>query len=368
MAFKKYRLNPRVIDDLKKRSYIGNVFYLLILYIVLYTGDYYDRHPDFSNQMTFFIAGISLFRIFHLPIAKWMEPKFIKFNDTVFIFSVLLTSFLWGIFFAKFMLQGGDANTNLLMVMCTIGLSSGAAVAFYPDLRVSVIFSFFMLLPAIFVMVLHSMDMALTISFILMFLYLCFMAFRGNREYWSALENEYLLEQKSKDMEKISRIDGLTGLYNRRYFDEVYAFEWNRSIRKQQPISIILADIDHFKKINDQFGHLAGDEYLKDVSRLFKQIFKRKIDIIARYGGEEFIVLMPGESDLNANEMAENIRKKLEIYMLEHEGRTIQATMSLGVASCTPQKDQEPQELISKADGALYQSKSDGRNRISIGR
>ncbi len=366
MAFKKYTLYPRVVDDLKKRSFIGIFFYLVVLYLVLFTGDYYDRHPEFSNWLAFSVCSICMFRFFHRLVAKWLEPRFVKSNNWVFFFSVPITALIWGVGFAVFMLQDGEANANLLMVMCTIGLSSGAAVAFIPDFRISFLFSTFMLVPAIAVMLFFSINLPLAVAIILMFMYLCFMAYRGNREYWNALENEYLLEKKSWALEKISRIDSLTELYNRRHFDDMYAFEWDRAARKKQSISIIIADIDHFKKVNDEYGHPAGDEYLKAVGHSFKQVFKRKIDIVARYGGEEFIVLMPGESEEIVFEIAQDIRLRFEKYRLEYNGHSLKATLSLGVASCIPNQGQKSQSLISKADKALYKSKIDGRNRVTV--
>ncbi|MBU1193682.1 MAG: diguanylate cyclase [Proteobacteria bacterium] len=367
MAFKKHRLYRRVADDLKRRSYVGVFFYMVILYLVLFTNDYYDQHPDFSNRLIFLIVGICLFRFFHWPIAKWLEPEFVKLNNCLFLLSVALTALIWGVGFAQFLLQRGDADANLLMVMCTIGLTCGASVAYVPYFRLAFIFNIFILVPGIFVMLLFSINLPLATAFILMFLYLSFMAYRGNQEYWKALENEYLLEEKSKDLEKISRIDGLTGLYNRRYFDEVYSFEWNRSVRKKQSISIILADIDYFKKVNDQYGHLAGDDYLKAAGQLLRQVFKREIDIIARYGGEEFIVLMPGETQENVFLLALKAQKAFEAYSLEYEGQMIKTTLSLGTATCVPDQDSESQALIARADNALYKSKENGRNRVTIG-
>ncbi len=366
VGFKKHRLSSRVMEDLKQRSFFGIVFYPVVLLLVLIPGDYYHRHPDFSNQLIMLVMGICLFRLIHWQVSRWLAPRFVRLNNQLFFLSVALTALIWGVGFAKFMLQDGEFNANLLMVICTVGLAAGAAVAFLPDFRLAFVFSFCMLMPAIIMMGINGINTPLLIALVLMFLYLCFMAYRGNQEYWTALENEYLLEEKSKDLEKISRVDGLTGLYNRRYFDEVLMFEWNRSLRKKVPLSIVLADLDYFKKTNDQHGHLAGDEYLKASARMLKNVFKRKTDIVARYGGEEFIVLMPDESGENAVELADKIRSKLERYQLEYDGQVVQTTLSLGVAGCIPAEGQDPNYLISRADTALYQSKADGRNRVTF--
>ncbi|MBU2631491.1 MAG: hypothetical protein KKE61_23015, partial [Proteobacteria bacterium] len=222
MGFKRDTVFERVIIDLKKRSTIGIIFYMIVVLIILFTDSYYGRHPEFSRRFLFFVMAICVFRFFHLPFARQTQQKIGKINNRIFLLSVALTGLIWGIGFAAFMIQAGEVNAKLLMVICTAGLSAGGVVAFIPDLRLSIAFSFFMLAPAMVSMIAHHTNMPLVFALFLFFIYLCFMATRGNREYWDALENEYLLEEKSKDLEKMSRVDGLTGLYNRRYFDEAF--------------------------------------------------------------------------------------------------------------------------------------------------
>ncbi len=354
-----------MIQDLKKRSIIGIAFYIIVMWIVLSSYEYYDRHPVLSNTLLYFVFGICVLRLFHLTVDRWIPQKFEKINTGIFLFNIVLTALIWGVGCAKFMIQDGEPETNLLMVICTMGLCSGGAVAYIPALGLSVLFSFLMLAPPISAMIVNHVNMPLAISMAIYLMYLCLMAYRGNKEYWDALENEYLLEEKSIELVKMSRVDGLTGLYNRRYFDEAFSYEWNRSLRNQTPISLILCDIDHFKRINDQYGHLDGDEYLKATAMIIRQLFKRKIDITARFGGEEFIILLVDESSQNACNFAETLRMTVQEFCLEYEGKSIRSTISLGVATHTPQQNDKQEILISKADKALYQSKTSGRNRVT---
>lgn len=362
LSFKRYQLYPRVIDDLKKRSTIGIVFYLTTACIVLFTDNYYIRHPEFSNPFLFTLSGICLLRLLHLSIAQKVQPRFERLNNYVFIASVAATALIWGIGFAKFMVQEGELSATLLMTMCTIGLCAGGAVAFIPDLRLSISFSFFMLVPAMGVMSYYGTNFPLVVSLAIFFIYLCFITHRGNREYWDALENEHLLELKSKDFEEMSRIDGLTGLYNRRYFDEVFSFEWRRSVRHQSSIAIIMFDIDNFKQINDQYGHLAGDQYLEAVAAVIQHVFKRETDITARYGGDEFIALIPNKPLENVLMMAERVRQQVAAIRSEYEGQVLQTTITTGAALCVPTHQDRPQSLILKADKVLYQNKTTARN------
>jgi diguanylate cyclase (GGDEF)-like protein len=227
----------------------------------------------------------------------------------------------------------------------------------------AIAFNLFIMGPGIAVM-LMDLNLPLCILFCLFFMYMIFMAIRGNNEYWSALENEFLLEEKTKDLEKISQKDGLTGLYNRRYFDTAFELEWRRGVRNRNSIALMICDIDKFKQVNDTFGHLAGDEYLKLTARVLHQVFQREADMVARYGGEEFVAIMPESSLEDAAALAERVRKKMADATLKFGDHSIRATVSLGVAMCIPELSGEKKRLIAMADTALYQAKKNGRNQV----
>ena len=197
-------------------------------------------------------------------------------------------------------------------------------------------------------------------------IYLVIMTYRGNREYWDALENEYLLELKSRELAYLSNTDVLTSLYNRRYFDEVFDREWKRSGRNNSMLSVILFDIDHFKNINDTFGHQAGDEYLKKTAAILNAVFKRDYDIVARYGGEEFIVLLPGMNTEHARQLAEQARQKIESLILHHQGKKFAATISAGIMCSIADFNTRPDFIVSCADKALYKAKQAGRNMVAV--
>ncbi len=157
--------------------------------------------------------------------------------------------------------------------------------------------------------------------------------------------------------------DPLTGLFNRRYFDESIAREVARAFRAKKPLSIVMADIDHFKKFNDRFGHAAGDEVLKAVSRCIKSSV-RASDIVCRYGGEEFIVALQDANLPDAVNRAEQIRKTISSTPLDFEGKTLgHVTMSFGVSEY-PIHGEQPERFIKEADMALYEAKKEGRNRV----
>lgn len=365
MAFKRQRLIPRVIQDLEKRSEIGSCFYIVVVCVVLFADGYYLRHPSFAIRFFVLIIGISTFRLICRFFDSWLSAKLGRANLYFFIASIVLTGLIWGIGFAKFMGQEGELNAQLLMVVCTIGLCSGGVVAYVPSLWLSIAYNLFILGPGIAI-ILAGLNLPLAILFMLFFVYMILIAIRGNNEYWTALENEFLLEEKTKYLERISQKDGLTGLYNRRYFDTAFDLEWKRGQRSQTPIAMMICDIDEFKQVNDTFGHLAGDEYLKLIARILNQVFQRDTDMIARFGGEEFVAILPEESLENTIALAEKVRGTIAGAVLEFESHTIRTTVSIGVAIMTPQPSGERTVLIASADTALYAAKKKGRNQVSI--
>jgi diguanylate cyclase (GGDEF)-like protein len=159
--------------------------------------------------------------------------------------------------------------------------------------------------------------------------------------------------------------DSLTGIYNRRYINEKLPVDLINAVLLKQSISIIMTDIDFFKKINDNYGHLAGDIVLKEFAKILGQSIKRESDWVSRYGGEEFIICLPGANLDKAKEIAENIRKVVEAKEIVAGNQTVKITASFGVCSVKPVEGKNSMEsLIELADQKLYEAKNNGRNRV----
>ena len=181
-------------------------------------------------------------------------------------------------------------------------------------------------------------------------------------------ETNKKLEQANEMLRRLSVTDGLTGISNRRYFEEFLTREWERACRYTRPLSALMLDIDFFKAYNDTYGHQRGDECLKQVARSLSDAVKRPSDIVARYGGEEFVVLLP-ETDLDgAVKIAEFIKEKVSDLNIPHAGSKVsqQVTLSIGIASMVPTLISKPEDLIAYADKALYQAKEGGRDRFEV--
>lgn len=172
------------------------------------------------------------------------------------------------------------------------------------------------------------------------------------------------LETVNRFLEDVSNTDQLTRLYNRRYFVNRYHEEYRRAQRQQTPLSVIMLDIDHFKRFNDTYGHIAGDECLKLVAEALNACISRAGDTLARYGGEEFIVLLSNTDTEGARVVSERLREAVENLRFRVEGEVVTITASVGVAETTPNDFLNAERVIQLADEALYESKKQGRNRV----
>lgn len=176
-----------------------------------------------------------------------------------------------------------------------------------------------------------------------------------------------LIKKKNEELKRLAITDYLTGIYNRREFEGRIRAFWSVSARRRHHFSILLLDADHFKDINDNYGHLAGDECLKELAGLLRQSVVRPDDCLARYGGEEFIILLncPEEEAL---ESAHRIRSEVESHIINFQGQALSLTVSIGVSSALSSSfrpGKGPEQLIARADEALYRSKAEGRNRVT---
>lgn len=181
-------------------------------------------------------------------------------------------------------------------------------------------------------------------------------------------ESQQQLIAANLELERLSNVDGLTGLSNRRYLDSYMDKEWKRAMRSATPVSFLLIDIDQFKQYNDIYGHLAGDDVLKAVAGAIQGNCRRATDLIARFGGEEFVVALPGAPLADLQFLGEMLLKAVEALHLEHSGSAVSpwVTVSIGGVSTVPSPDLSFLPFVEAADRALYQAKRAGRNRFVI--
>jgi diguanylate cyclase (GGDEF)-like protein len=176
------------------------------------------------------------------------------------------------------------------------------------------------------------------------------------------------LQKANQKLLELATSDGLTHIPNRRLFDQTFQKEWKRHIREQEPLSIILIDIDYFKHYNDYYGHLRGDDCLYRVAQAISQVPKRAADLVARYGGEEFAIILPNTLEAGAKEVAEVVRNSVLSLEIPHAQSDVSdfVSLSLGIATVVPNNQYSAEDLLAQADHALYQAKKLGRNQSQV--
>ena len=186
------------------------------------------------------------------------------------------------------------------------------------------------------------------------------------QEQLSAINNE--LAHSNRELKRLSSMDGLTGLANRRQFDQTLEREWQRAVRTELPLSLLFADIDYFKRYNDSYGHQAGDDCLKRIAGSLQKTVHRPADLVSRYGGEEFVMILPDTTSEGALAVAEKMLKNIDNLRIPHKNSDSadHVTLSIGVATLCPQEDSSTDELVEAADKMLYRAKENGRNCIEV--
>lgn len=175
------------------------------------------------------------------------------------------------------------------------------------------------------------------------------------------------LDTANQELRRLTSLDGLTGITNRRHFDDTLNREWRRSMRQGAEFSVVMCDVDHFKEYNDRLGHQEGDDCLRKVAAALVAAMDRGGDLVARYGGEEFVAILPETSLAGAGIVAERMRDAVAALEIAHPGSPFgHVTISLGVASGVAMPETDPRQLITAADRALYEAKHAGRNCVHI--
>lgn len=353
--------------------------------------------------------AVSIIRLYGISLynKSSMDPEYTNSRLYIYLTGTVISGCLWGMFFL-YMVSLLDLTNTYILVFVMMGMISAAVAAYVTSLLTFFIATTTMSSPVITFFLLHTDELYNDIGYMLI-IYIVFLfiicrqlnktieAFllhefnisRLEREKrYAAMLNRELEEEIIKRIhtegklkaEKhkaealadklitISSKDGLTGINNRRHFDEYLENEWNRSARTATHLSLILCDIDFYKAYNDTYGHLAGDDCLKKIAHVLEHYARRAGDMAARYGGEEFVIFLPDTTLSKAKHIAEEIRLAVEDLQILHKSSGVNdhVTVSLGVATLIPTRHNKPNSLINLADQAMYEAKHNGRNRVVV--
>ena len=351
--------------NIAKRSITGSYIYLVIWFSIILPHKFYIRSPEICLGFTLTLIIFAAARIGLALNFNRIYQKSPKLWKVLFFPVIWIVALVWGLFCALTFFLPELGYMSLAFVVATAGLTGGGVSALVPSRLLTLGLITAYLAPGGFVILISdTYNVSVGIIFLVYWIGMYAVTKNQHREYWLWLEASFLLKEYAEELEQLNTLDGLTGLKNRAYFDRALKQEMKRAIRVQSPLSLLFIDIDHFKKINDDHGHLVGDECLRRISSLFKELIKRETDIAARYGGEEFAVILPNNNKEQALIMAEKIRQTVENMDPLYEETNVSLTVSLGVSSIVPELGASEEAFIKQADNNLYRAKRNGRNQV----
>lgn len=360
----------REASDTHIRSRFGGYYYLLAWAMLWLTSRSPEQDRWIWGGGGLLLLGFFILRSSEHPTEQLTAEQLQRWLNRRWLI-LLLQSLVWGLMLAGIELYSGMIVSHLVVILCVVVF--GTALAFTYPMRMASCAAAILLtyLPSTAVKIhLGIGDIGESVALLIYLGYLGLFLHRWNREYHKGLDRELRLLQQSEQLDLLSRTDALTDLSNRYQFNALLP-NWLASARRQNSLlTLVLLDIDFFKKINDQFGHHVGDLYLQAFAERMRQVFRRGSDVLLRLGGEEFAVLMPDTTLEQAILLAERFRAELTEHPLKIPGQNPAQhpplTCSLGVGTFQPLCDDSAEAFYARVDNALYRAKAGGRNRLEL--
>ncbi len=357
-------IKKRIDMDLLSRSHVAIVIYCVIFPAILHPFDLYATSPLICWGITGSVIFICILRIIHRVTTGIFYDRFPVFWIILFTAFSLIHGGILGGLFALVIIDEQFSVAFPVTLIVVAGMSSGAITSLSPNLVLALLYPQVLLIPGIVSTFYLEPNTANGWIMVMYLVYLSVLAVLTNKEYMRTFSIEEQLERQKKELETLSRTDALTGIFNRGYFNTIYEMQWDSGVRNNTGITLMMLDVDHFKSVNDKYGHPSGDECLICVAKVLMDSLKRKTDIACRFGGEEFAVLLGRTPVHEAEVIAETIRAKIEKMWIIYGEFKFQVTISVGIASTLPKIGVQPESLLEQADQALYSAKKGGRNCI----
>ena len=356
----------RISSDLYTRGRTGPIYYLIACLLIGWLAGYYRQWPGISAGVTGFYVLLWWLRYRCTPPARQASIAMFDAWKNRYWLLVHLTSISWGMTtVAVCYLQQQFDSAMTTCLLATIAFGTAASHVFSMQVQHARLSLLAMVLPPALFLLLPLLSLQSTgVTLSIYLLYLLVNARRTANEYRQQVDTEIMLINSRAELVQLSLIDILTGLPNRRSYENAWQQAWQLAARRNEALCLLVLDLDHFKLINDQYGHLGGDACLRHFATLLKQHIRRESDIIARIGGEEFVVILPDISMAQALVVADQLRLDLMQHPCLFAEQPIAMTVSIGVGCADWQSDTDASATFSRVDRACYQAKNDGRNRV----
>lgn len=368
MALNSYhdQLQTLALTDLTNRAKSGILTYLCIWLILCFAYDLLTLYPAFFLINTLCIISFCVLRIAHYLVLTRSKNPDIPFLNQWLVITILLAAAHWGIMSAWIIYEPKLIDLRTLILVITPAFALGGACTLSISSEIRTLYPILMCIPYVCALFLAGGTESIVFATmtVICLLYIFSSSKASHNDYWAAITNHLVAEERAELMEQLSTTDPLTQLKNRMFFDKEFNKEWRRCSRMGCPMSIIMIDLDHFKRLNDQYGHLFGDECLKKTAQAIQHEVARPADCVSRYGGEEFIILLPNTNAKGAYNIGKRMLKAVSELRFDVNDEVVTITCSIGAATTIPDFKQERSDLIKEADTALYFSKEHGRNQF----
>jgi diguanylate cyclase (GGDEF)-like protein len=356
----------RALEDLASRARGGIVMYLVVWLVsaVWYNINSTDKLFFWVN--TAILVLLSILRLLHFKKTSTKTYRDIGFLTSSLELLILANALHWGLQTVWILMHEEYAQLHIPMIIIMVAFALGGTVTLSISRRVRIFYPIFIYAPAIITMLFLQANpeyVILAILAALSVIYIMDAARSVSDDYWEAIHNHQIADERTKQLEKLSTTDPLTQLKNRLFFNKRYREDWKRCSRLRTPLCVLMIDLDNFKQINDTHGHLFGDKCLRETARTLQSIVSRESDLIARYGGEEFIVLLPGTVLADAEKIAEKMVMEIANLKVHNSKEIVEMTCSIGISCAIPDHKSHEDSLLNYADDALYKAKSKGRNQ-----
>ena len=340
--------------------------YAVIWLVIAQAGHFFDRHPVFVLANAAGLLAVGILRTWlHRGLAERLRDNY---ERTALAFRVLTSVHClhWGILCA-ITLQWKEAEAlRPYMLLVGVGVAQGGTMMISIDRVLGIAYPISGLTPVVIAALLAPSrdNLVLAAMCVIFGLYVVASARVVSNDYWAGQIARLTSDERARQLEIVSITDALTQLPNRLYFNQQFGVEWAEARRLGQPLAVAVIDLDHFKRINDRYGHLFGDVCLRAAADALQDELKRPSDLVARYGGEEFVLLLRNTDLEGAVAVAMRLAERMRGVQLARAGHSVGLSCSIGVCAMVPLADQDPDSLLQRADEALSRAKHRGRDRV----
>jgi diguanylate cyclase (GGDEF)-like protein len=357
----------QALSELGRRADRGTWLHPALWVLLALASDCHRVWPAFfwANSIVFVAIAVLRF-ILSRQLKTWFGEDLSR-PTRLMVAALLLTALHWGVTSVLMLSSPPLASTMrtlMFIVMGALAASGTMVLSIHPVVRRW--YALAVVLPAQLWVLLHPnlQDMFVLAASLMMVAYIVSASRTVYDDYWSAVQARLALERQAMHLERLSAFDALTQVHNRFTFDRRLEAMWAVAERRRAPLALLMIDVDHFKRLNDTHGHVAGDSALRRTADALRQYIRRATDVLARYGGEEFVVLLPDTGLENALALAEQLRAAVASQSHPGSHANLRVTCSIGVHVIVPRAGQNLLDLVRGADEALYAAKGAGRNRV----